>query len=150
MKNRSVKQIGIALCLAPFVLALFWFHCRPVVALHYSDQARESIGFFFNDNHNTAKQGLEPGESVVFPTAMFPDSGMWILLTFPFDSKDSLEITKPFSRIDVCIGPGAKIDRTEIRHGFFARFTEPPIPCRISDSGRWGLGFCAVVIEDAT
>jgi hypothetical protein len=53
---------------------------------------------------------------------MFPEPDMWILLTFPSQSNDALEITKPFSRIDVFIGPGAKIERTEVHDGFFARF----------------------------
>jgi len=122
MLKRSAKWMAIAICMAPFVWVVIWFHCRPIIALHYSDEAKESIGYFLNDNDVITKRGLNPGESVKYPAAMFPKPDMWILLTFPFDSDDFLEITKPFSRIDVFIGPGAKIERTEVRHGFFARF----------------------------
>jgi hypothetical protein len=50
---------------------------------------------------------------------------MWMLISTPREKGDTLEITKPFSRIDVYFATGGKIDRTEIRHGFFARFLEP-------------------------
>jgi hypothetical protein len=122
MLKRSAKWMAIAICIAPFVWVVFLFNCRPTVALHYSAEATDSLGYFLNDNHSITKRGLKPGESVKYPTAMFPEPDMWILLTFPFQSDDFLEITKPFSRIDVFIGPGAKIKRTEVRHGFFARF----------------------------
>jgi len=122
MLKRSAKWMAIAICMAPFVWVVFLFNCRPTVALHYSAEATDSLGYFLNDNHSITKRGLKPGESVKYPTAMFPEPDMWILLTFPFQSDDFLEITKPFSRIDVFIGPGAKIERTEVRHGFFARF----------------------------
>lgn len=50
---------------------------------------------------------------------------MWVTLSFPVASRDVLHVTEPFSRIDVYIGPAARIGRTEIRHGFFARFSAP-------------------------
>ncbi|MFD4836036.1 hypothetical protein ACFWP0_00910 [Achromobacter sp. NPDC058515] len=136
MDKRLIKRIAIALCVGPLLWVLFLFYCRPVVALHYSARATESIGFFFMIDYATRKQGMEPGETVVIPTPMFPERDLWILLSFPFDSKDSFEIRKPFSRVDVCIGAGAKVERTEIRHGFFDRFTEPREPCEPPTSKR--------------
>ncbi len=121
--------IIVALLAALWCSIALWGTFSPIVLLHYSERATEEIGVFFNDNHNTAKFGMSPGETSAQYTAMFPKPDMWLLLTFPSQSTDSLEITKPFRRIDVCIGPGAKIERTVTRHGFFDRFTEPSPPC---------------------
>ncbi|MDH0093729.1 MULTISPECIES: hypothetical protein [Achromobacter] len=122
---------GVACFLAlPWSAIVLWGAFTPAVFLHYSDAASEEIGVFFNDNHDTDKFGMMPGETVTLRTAMFPRQEMWILLTFPTDSTDSLEITKPFRRIDVCIGAGAKIEKTEIRHGWLDRFTEPKPSCK--------------------
>lgn len=129
MSRRLIKRIATALVAAPLLWILFLFHCRPVVALHYSQEASDSIEFFFMVDYSTIKRGLAPGETVVVPTPMFPRADMHYLLSFPFDSADALEISQPFSRIDVCVGPGATIQRTETRHGFLARFTQPSQPC---------------------
>ena len=106
-----------------------WGTFSPIVVLHYSERATDRIGVFFNDNDNTAKFGMSPGETSAQYTAMFPKPDMWLLLTFPSQSTDSLEITNPFRQIDVCIGPGAKIERKVTRHGFLDRFTVPSPPC---------------------
>ncbi|MNT28420.1 hypothetical protein D3C72_1641060 [compost metagenome] len=124
MRYRVLKWMGIVV-LSPILWVFFVYFCRPVVVLHYSENASTRIGYFFNDNHDITKRGLQPGEIVKFPTAMFPAPDMWILLTFPTERGDSLEITEPFSRIDVHILEGGKIDRTVVRHGFFSRFTAP-------------------------
>lgn len=127
--RRAFKWIGLVLCAAPVLWVLFVYFCRPVVALHYSADARADILVFFNDNHDTARFLLAPGQSVTSPTAMFPASDMWMLISFPREDGDSMEITKPFSRVDVYIGAGGKIERTETRQRFFARFTEPGDQC---------------------
>jgi len=116
---------AILLCAAPIFWVLFLYFCRPVVALHYAEDAQADLLVFFNDNHDTTRFLLAPGQSVSSPTAMFPASDMWMLISTPREKGDTLEITKPFSRIDVYFATGGKIDRTEIRHGFFARFLEP-------------------------
>lgn len=128
---RLLKLLG---CIVGFLVLLWtsvalWGTFSPMVLLHYSKTATEQIGVFFNDNHDTSKFEMRPGETVARYTAMFPKPDMWLLLTFPGQSSDSLEITKPFRRIDVCIGPDAKIARVEIRHGFFDRFRDPNPPC---------------------
>lgn len=76
-----------------------------------------------------SKRGLSPGETVKFPTALFPESDMWIQISFPREDADSMEITEPFSRIDVCIVEGRGIERTVVRHGFFDRFRDLNPPC---------------------
>lgn len=96
--------------------------CRPVVALHYSQDASAELLVFFNDNHDTTRFLLTPGQSVSSPTAMFPASDMWLQISFPREEGDRMEITKPFSRIDVYIAGRGKIERAEISQGFFARF----------------------------
>lgn len=119
-----LKLFGVVfgLLVGLWTCIVLWGSFSPVVLLHYSKDATEEISVFFNDNHDTAKFGMNPGETVRFRTAMFPKPDMWILLTFPSESPDSLELTKPFSRVEVYIGPGAKIERTEVHEGFFARF----------------------------
>lgn len=115
----------MVLCAAPVLWVLFLYFCRPVVALHYSEDAHADLLVFFNDNHDTARFLLVPGQSVKSPTAMFPASDMWMLISFPREKGDSMEITKPFSRVDVYIAAGGRIERTEIRQGFFTRFVKP-------------------------
>ena len=125
MARRGVRWAAIILCAAPIIWVLFLYFCRPVVALHYAEDAQADLLVFFNDNHDTTRFLLAPGQTVSSPTAMFPASDMWMLISTPREKGDTLEITKPFSRIDVYFARGGKIDRTEIRHGFFARFLEP-------------------------
>ncbi|WP_139026513.1 hypothetical protein [Achromobacter arsenitoxydans] len=125
MKMRYVNWICRAIWAGFLAWILFAWLCRPVVALHYSAKATASIGFYFESDENRTKRGLAPGESVWLPTAMNPPSDMLVMLSFPFDSKDVLHVKEPFSRIDVYIGPGARIEWTETRHGFFSRFTNP-------------------------
>lgn len=98
-----------------------WGSFSPVVSLHYSNDASNSISVFFNDNHDISKFSMAPGETVEFRTAMFPNPDMWILLTFPGHSPDYLELTKPFSRVEVYISPDAWIEHTTIRNDFFSR-----------------------------
>lgn len=121
--------VGLLAALWAFIA--LWGAFSPAVLLHYSKDAAKQISVFFLENTDTAKFGMAPGQTVVLRTAMFPKPDMWMLLTFPSESSDSLEITQPFRRIDVCIGPGAKIERTETRHGFFDRFTDPSPPCEL-------------------
>lgn len=136
MNRRLVRRVATALTAAPLLWFLFLFHCRPVVALHYSKEASKSIGIFFMVDYATIKREMAPGEAVVIPAPMFPKPDMQYLLTFPFDSADALEINQPFSRIDVCVGPGGTILRMQTRHGFFARFTSPSEPCKVADHAR--------------
>ena len=98
-----------------------WGAFSPVVLLHYSKHAESPLSVFFNDNDDTLKLGMSPGQTLKFRTAMFPGPDMWILITFPGASPDHIELTKPFSRVDVFVGAGAKIVRTEVDERFFAR-----------------------------
>jgi len=125
MRTFYLKETGRGVYVAFLVWVLFSLFCRPIVALHYSPTASAPITFFFDSDEYLTKREMAPGASKFIPTTMNPASDMWITITFPFDSKDVLKVTQPFSRIDVYIGPGACIERTEIRHGFFARFTDP-------------------------
>jgi len=106
---------------------LYMWLCTPVVALHYSAKATEPIGFYLDTESSNLKRDLAPGESRWYATDMNRPPYMWVTVSFPFHSKDFLNFEGPFSRIDVYIGPGAQIERTEIRHGFFARFTNPDL-----------------------
>ena len=104
-----------------------WGAFSPVVLLHYSKDAQAPLSVFFNDNDDTSKLGMSPGQTLTFRTAMFPAPDMWILITFPGASSDHIELTKPFSRVDVFVGAGAMIVRTEVDERFFARVW-PAIP----------------------
>ena len=121
----NLKRASRAIWVCFLVWILFMWLCSPVVALHYSAEATEPIGYFLDTESSNTKRVLTPGDSTFITTAMNPPSDMWVTLSFPVASRDVLEVTKPFSRIDVYIGPGARIERTEIRHDFFARFTDP-------------------------
>lgn len=125
MKMRHLKLACRAIWVSFLLWLLFQLLCRPVVVLHYSAKATESIGLFLDADSCISKRDLSPGESAFIPTAMNPPPDMWVILSFPVASRDVLHVKEPFSRIDVYIGPGARIERTETRHGFFARFTDP-------------------------
>ncbi|MDH0091217.1 hypothetical protein N7373_07145 [Achromobacter mucicolens] len=112
-----------------FAWALTWYFCRPVVVLHYSTSGESSIGYYYITKTYISKSALEPGESTRYATDWRQEADYWTMITFPAESNDSVEIEVPFSRVDVCIAPGAKVEWTEIRHGFFDRFTEPSEPC---------------------
>ncbi|AZS81438.1 hypothetical protein N8H69_13510 [Achromobacter spanius] len=99
-----------------------WGAFSPVVLLHYSKDAESPIRVFFNDNDDTLKLGMTPGQTLRFRTAMFPRPDMWILITFPGQSPDHVELTQPFSRVDIFVGAGAKVERTAVHERFFARF----------------------------
>lgn len=128
MNQHPWKCLLVAVFILPLAAATFTFFCRPVVVLHYSKQANTRIGYFFNDNHDITKSGLAPGEVAKLSTALFPDTDIWISLTFPRERGDTLEITEPFSRVDVYIAQGGQIERTVVRHGFFSRFKAPHFP----------------------
>lgn len=130
MKMRYLNCLCRALWASFLVWILFMWLCPPLVALHYSAKASESIVYFLDTESSITKSDLAPGESTFVPTAMYPPSEMWVTLSFPGTSRDVLEVTAPFSRIDVYIGPGARIERTETRYGFFSRFTNPSFHTR--------------------
>jgi len=111
--------LGLLACI--WVFSAAWGAFSPVVVVHYSEHATGRVSVFFNDNDDTRKLGMSPGQTLRFRTAMFPKPGMWILITFPGHSADHIELTQPFSRVDVFVGDGAKVERTEIRDRFLAR-----------------------------
>lgn len=120
-----LKWASRAIWVCFLVWILFMWLCSPVVALHYSVEATEPIGYFLDTESSNTKRVLAPGKSDYTSTAMNPPSDMQVILSFPVLRREVLHVTEPFSRIDVYIGPGARIERTEIRHDFFARFTDP-------------------------
>ncbi|WP_156902791.1 hypothetical protein [Achromobacter sp. MFA1 R4] len=125
MKMRYLSWICRAIWVCFLSWILFMWLCSPIVALHYSSQATESLVFYLYSDGTITKSELAPGKSDYTSTAMNPPSDMQVILSFPVLRREVLHVTEPFSRIDVYIGPGARIERTEIRHDFFARFTDP-------------------------
>ncbi len=126
----SYIQIGCAtvaglLC----ALTLFWYFCRPVVVIHYSAAGGSPIGYFYDTDVYLARRTLHPGESAMYYTDWHHASDYWTSVSLPAESGDHVEVNGPFSRVDVYVGPDAKVQRTTIRHGFFARFSEPSEPC---------------------
>jgi hypothetical protein len=97
----------------------------PVVFLHYSAAAAAAapVTYFFNEDNDIVKDRLAPGASVEFRTARRPREGYVIDVSLPFAGADGVEIRPPFSRVDVYIGPDAKIVRTVVRTDFLARFS---------------------------
>lgn len=125
MKMRYLSWICRAIWVCFLSWILFMWLCSPIVAMHYSSRATESLVFYLYSDGTITKSELAPGKSDYTSTAMNPPSDMQVILSFPVLRREVLHVTEPFSRIDVYIGPEARIERTEIRHGFFARFTDP-------------------------
>jgi hypothetical protein len=93
----------------------------PVVFLHYSATATAPVTYFFNEDNDIVKDHLEPGASIEFRTARRLHADYFIDVSLPFASRDGVEIRQPFSRVDVYIGPDAKIERTVVKTDFLAR-----------------------------
>jgi len=110
------------------VLALLWLlllvyvKTSPVVVLHYSADAAEPVVYFFDEPTDTVKAHIHPRESVGFHVGHNLDPDFAITVSLPLASRDGVDITPPFSRVDVYIGADTKITRTVTRHDFFARF----------------------------
>lgn len=108
---------AILLAFAAYVIG------APVVVLHYSPNATEPVGYFFNNDHYVKKDYIYPGTVVKFHTDYHPHPDYFIDVSLPFASRDHVEITPPFSRVDVYIGADTKITRTVVKTDFLARFT---------------------------
>ena len=93
----------------------------PVVFLHYSASATAPVTYFFNEDNDIVKDHLVPGASIEFRTARRPHADYFIDVSLPLASRDGVEIRQPFSRVDVYIGPDAKIERTVVKTEFLAR-----------------------------
>ena len=118
MLSRRLKWI-VLLC--AFSLAA-WFFFRPVVVLHYSADAQKPVAYFLNENDQITRGELAPGQTEKFYTPMFASRDAWIEVSLPFASRDGVDIKPPYSRVDVYIDAGTKIERTDTKHGFLARF----------------------------
>jgi hypothetical protein len=116
--NRLVK-LGILVCVSALI---GWFFSRPVIVLHYATDARQSVAYFFNENNKITRGELTPGQTEKFYMPMFPSSDAFVDFSLPLASRDGVNITPPYSRVDVYIGATTKIERTDARHGFFDRF----------------------------
>ncbi len=128
MKTGSIK-IGCATVAGLlYALVLIWYSCRPVVVIHYSPAGSSPIGYVYDTDVYLARRVLRPGESARYYTDWHHESDYWTSVSLPAESGDYVEITGPFSRVDVYVGPDARVERTDIRHGFFARFIEPKAP----------------------
>jgi hypothetical protein len=112
----AAMTIG-ALWLAVIVHSL----TSPVVFLHYSAAATVPVAYFFNEDNDIVKDQLAPGASTEFRTERHPHARYVIDVSLPLAGGDSVEITQPFSRVDVYIGPDKKIGRTVIKTAFLAR-----------------------------
>lgn len=118
------RHIGWSLVFASILWFLFWYFCPPAVVLHYDARAKEPVTYYFIDNHWTDKKRINPGESVKYPTDMFPGPHAWINLSLPFNY-DEVSLAPPFSRVDIYITADGKIGDTVVRHGFLERFSPP-------------------------
>jgi len=124
MKSSSMpkKLLAVAGAIAALWLALgVNSFTLPVVFLHYSAAATAPVTYFFNEDNDIVKDHLEPGASIEFRTARHRHADYFIDVSLPFASRDGVEIRKPFSRIDIYIGPDTKIERTVVKTDFLAR-----------------------------
>ena len=120
---KKIMIVGVVLCLLVLVLACYAY-TAPVVVLHYAANASEPVAFFFNDDNNISKDTLYPGTRRQFRTATRPHAGYFIEVSLPLTSQDGVEIKPPFSRVDIYIGPDARIATTAVRTDFMARFRD--------------------------
>jgi len=126
MKVRSSMRPGCrAVFYALCATVLFVYFCRPVVAIHYSAAAKEPIGYIYDTDLYLSRGALDPGESNGYFADWRQKPDHWTGISVVREKWDDVEINGPFSRVDVYVGPDAKVQRTEIRYGFFARFTTP-------------------------
>jgi hypothetical protein len=122
------RIVSKRLCWILGVLAALWLvlagraYTLPVVFLHYSAAGRERVTYFFNEDNDIIKDGINPGASLEFRTARHPHADYFIDVSLPFASRDGVEIKPPFSRVDIYIGADTKITRTVIKTDFLARF----------------------------
>jgi hypothetical protein len=93
-----------------------------VIALHYAADARQPVAYFFNDNDAITRGELAPGGTEKFSMPMFPSPDSTVYFSLPFASRDGAAIKPPYSRVDVYVDAATKIERIEIKHGFFDRF----------------------------
>ncbi|MFP3606758.1 hypothetical protein [Paraburkholderia sp. SIMBA_053] len=102
-------------------LLVTWYFCRPVLVLHYSSRAREPVAYILNENDRITRRQLSPGGAERFYTPMFVRPDKWIEVSLPLASRDGVIIKPPFSRVDLYIDQFAKIERTDVKYGFFDR-----------------------------
>ena len=108
------------------ILWLGWcafVYTMPIVVLHYAADAPAPVVYFFNEDNHIIKEYIHPGEILEFRTSRHPDADYFVDVSLPFASRDGVEITTPFSRIDIYIGADTKITRYVTRTDYLARFT---------------------------
>ncbi|NQE49958.1 hypothetical protein RB25_08425 [Herbaspirillum rubrisubalbicans] len=114
---RTTKLVLWA-CVIVFAI---WYLARPTIVVHYAADADNSVSYFYDEEHAIIRDHLNPGQSVRFSTPMFPDADFLVIISTPFVNTDGVEITPPFSRVDVYIDAQAHF-RVEKHHGFLDRF----------------------------
>lgn len=112
------------MCFALCAAVLFLYFCRPVVVIHYSALAKAPIGYLYHTDWYLSRDGLQPGGTSRYFADWRQKPDHWTGISVVGETRDHVEITGPFSRVDVYVGPDARVQRTDIRHGFFARFAE--------------------------
>jgi hypothetical protein len=120
--RKVVRRLFATVCVASFLWAVFWLFCRPVVILHYAPDAQGSDVYFFNEDNDTLKKEIKPGQVERIYTDYFQSRDFPMILSLPYSSRDGTYLTPPFSRVDIYIDANAKIDRVATRYGFFDRF----------------------------
>jgi hypothetical protein len=112
-------------------LVLLWLtasaqaQLAPLVVLHYSADATAPVGYFFNEDNDTAKAIIAPGASLGFRTARWPGPDYYVEVSLPLASRDGVDLKPPFSRVDIYIGADTRIVRTVIDRRFWKRFGSP-------------------------
>ncbi len=111
-------KLGLGACVIAFAI---WYLARPTIAIHYAADADKPVSYFYDEEHAIIRDHLNPGQSVLFATSMFPDADSLVIISTPFVNTEGVEITPPFSRVDVYIDAQAHF-RVEKHYGFLDRF----------------------------
>jgi hypothetical protein len=116
------RLLAIAGAFGMFLLALVVLSfTSPVVYLHYAASATVPVTYFFNEDNDIVKDRIAPGARLEFRTSHRRRDDYFINISLPDASRDGVDITPPFSRVDVYIGADTRIARTVVRTDFLAR-----------------------------
>ncbi|WUR10966.1 hypothetical protein E7V67_014675 [[Empedobacter] haloabium] len=127
MAATRVRRLCGKLAIAAGVPAMLWLtllvqaQLSPLVVLHYSSAATAPIAYFFDEDSDIIKDVIHPGERLGFRTTRWPRAGYHLDVSFPFSSRDGVELAAPFSRVDIYLDAHAKVVRTTVDTGFWAR-----------------------------
>jgi hypothetical protein len=112
-----------------FLLFLFYIYIKcsiafaPVIILHYSNEAKIDVKFFYIEGDLIIKSHLFPGQISKFFVDTPSKINTPIHISLPEHGNEYIDIAHPFSRVDIYINSEEKIAQVDKKMKFFDRFT---------------------------